>query len=223
MPPLSTGGWPDHQGYDDVVSGDFDLVLERALAQRPPRRLEPNGARAAAVLVPIVAEPEPTLLFTVRTETLPNHKGQISFPGGSVDPSDPTFEAAALRETEEELGLDRSAVRILGELDTVLTHVSGYIITPFIGWIDKHPSLAPNPTEVARVLPVPLAHLTGQIRAEPGFSHGGRTYPTEAWIWRGSVIWGVTAHLLRLFFEVLAEAGLAEAPVAPSEPWPLSS
>ena len=175
------------------------------------------------MLIPIVAEPEPTLLFTVRTETLPSHKGQISFPGGSIDPSDPTSEAAALRETEEELGLEPSAVRILGELDTVLTHVSGYIVSPFVGWIDKHPSLAPNPTEVARVLLVPLAQLTDQIRAEPGFSHGGRTYPTEAWIWGGSVIWGVTAHLLRLFFEVLAEAGLAEAPAAPSEPWPLSS
>ncbi len=175
------------------------------------------------MLIPIVAEPEPTLLFTVRTETLPSHKGQISFPGGSIDPSDPTSEAAALREAEEELGLGPSAVRILGELDTVLTHVSGYIVSPFVGWIDKHPSLAPNPTEVARVLLVPLAQLTDQIRAEPGFSHGGRTYPTEAWIWRGSVIWGVTAHLLRLFFEVLAEAGLAEAPAAPSVPWPLSS
>ncbi|MDQ3532636.1 MAG: CoA pyrophosphatase [Actinomycetota bacterium] len=205
------------------MSGDFNRALERALAQHPPHHPEPGGARAAAVLIPIVAEPEPTLLFTVRTETLPSHKGQISFPGGSIDPSDPTSEAAALREAEEELGLGPSAVRILGELDTVLTHVSGYIVSPFVGWIDKHPSLAPNPTEVARVLLVPLAQLTDQIRAEPGFSHGGRTYPTEAWIWRGSVIWGVTAHLLRLFFEVLAEAGLAEAPAAPSVPWPLSS
>ncbi|MBA2273973.1 MAG: CoA pyrophosphatase [Actinobacteria bacterium] len=173
--------------------------------------------------MPVVAEPEPTLLFTVRTQTLPSHKGQISFPGGSVDPSDPTTEAAALREAEEELGLAPSAVRILGELDTVLTYVSGFIVSPFVGWIDKRPSLAPNPTEVAQVLQVPLAHLTDHIRAEPGFSHGGRTYPTEAWIWRGSVIWGFTARLLRLFFDVLAEAGLVDAPATSSEPWPLSS
>ncbi len=202
---------------------DFDLTLERALAQFSPLRPEPGGARAAAVLIPVVAEPEPMLLFTVRTQTLPSHKGQISFPGGSVDPSDPTTEAAALREAEEELGLAPSAVRILGELDTVLTYVSGFIVSPFVGWIDKRPSLAPNPTEVAQVLQVPLAHLTDQIRAEPGFSHGGRTYPTEAWIWRGSVIWGFTARLLRLFFDVLAEAGLADAPATSSEPWPLSS
>ncbi len=175
------------------------------------------------MLIPIVAKPEPTLLFTVRTETLPSHKGQISFPGGSLDFSDPTTEAAALRETREELGLDPSTVRILGELDTVLTYVSGYIVSPFVGWIDRPPSLSPNPAEVAEVLQIPLAQLTEELRADPGFSHGGRTYPTEAWIWRGSVIWGLTARLLRLFFDVLAEAGLAEAPEAPSEPWPLSS
>ena len=175
------------------------------------------------MLIPIVAEPEPTLLFTVRTETLPSHKGQISFPGGSVDSSDRTTEAAALRESKEELGLDPSSVRILGELDTVLTYVSGYIVSPFVGWIDAPPSLSPNPAEVAEVLRIPLAQLTEELRADPGFSYGGRTYPTEAWIWRGSVIWGLTARLLRLFFDLLAEAGLAEAPDAPSEPWPLSS
>lgn len=175
------------------------------------------------MLIPIVAEPEPTLLFTVRTETLSSHKGQISFPGGSVDPNDPSTEKAALRETQEELGLDPSAVRILGELDTVLTYVSGYIVSPWVGWIAERPSLSPNPTEVARVLEIPLAQLTEGIRAEPGFSHGGRTYPTEAWIWRGAVIWGFTARLLRLFFEVLAEAGLADAPGAPPEPWAIPS
>ena len=202
---------------------DFERALERALGQRPPHRPEAGGARAAAVLIPIVAEPEPTLLFTVRTETLPSHKGQISFPGGSVDSSDRTTEAAALRESKEELGLDPSSVRILGELDTVLTYVSGYIVSPFVGWIDAPPSLSPNPAEVAEVLRIPLAQLTEELRADPGFSYGGRTYPTEAWIWRGSVIWGLTARLLRLFFDLLAEAGLAEAPEAPSEPWPLSS
>lgn len=175
------------------------------------------------MLIPIVAEPEPTLLFTVRTDTLSSHKGQISFPGGSVDPADRSTRLAALRETEEELGLDPSAVRILGELDTVLTYVSGFIVSPFVGWIGKPPSLAPNPTEVARVLQVPLAQLTEDIRAKPGFSHGGRTYPTEAWVWEGSVIWGFTARLLRLFFEVLAKAGLAEAPAPPSEPWAVPS
>jgi 8-oxo-dGTP pyrophosphatase MutT (NUDIX family) len=175
------------------------------------------------VLIPIVADPEPTLLFTVRTETLPSHKGQISFPGGSVDRADLSTQAAALREAQEELGLDRSAVRILGELDTVLTYVSGYIVSPFVGWIRESPRLSPNPTEVARVLQIPLAQVTDRIRAEPGFSHGGRTYPTEAWIWQGSVIWGLTARLLRLFFEVLAEAGLANAPAPPSEPWAVPS
>ena len=140
-----------------------------------------------------------------------------------MDSSDPSTEAAALRESREELGLEPSAVRIIGELDTVLTYVSDYVVTPFVGWIDKPPPLSPNPAEVAEVLQVPLAQLTEEIRADPGFSHGGRTYPTEAWIWRGRVIWGLTARLLRSFFEALADARLADAPAAPSEPWPLSS
>ncbi len=194
------------------MSGDFEARLSEVLGARRPQRIHVAGARAAAVLMPIVAVPEPTLIFTVRSDTLSRHKGQISFPGGSIDPTDASAGAAALRETHEELGLDPNLVRVLGELDSFPTYVSGYVVTPFVGCLESRPVLDPNPAEVAEVLDVPLAQLSEEIRREPGFSHANRTYPTEAWVWRDHVIWGVTAYIIRGFLEILAEAGLG--------PWP---
>jgi 8-oxo-dGTP pyrophosphatase MutT (NUDIX family) len=154
-------------------------------------------ARAAAVLVPIYPDPEPTVIFTVRSEDLPSHKGQISFPGGSIDPGDASPEAAALREAHEEIGLDPAGVTIVGRLDDMPTFVSGYVVSPIVGCLEGRPELTPNPAEVAHVLHVPLEDLVDEIRREPGFPERGRTYPTEAWVWRDHVIWGVTARLLR--------------------------
>jgi 8-oxo-dGTP pyrophosphatase MutT (NUDIX family) len=199
--------------YDDLhMLDDFAGRLAAVLGSRRPRRADLDDVREAAVLLPIVAVPEPTLIFTVRTDTLPSHKGQISFPGGSIDQDDPSPEAAALREAQEEIGLDPKSVRILGGLDDMPTYVSGYVVSPFVGWLDEAPDVAPNPAEVAEILSVPISELVEEIREEAGFRHGGRTYPTEAWIWNGHVIWGVTARLLRSFMLLLAEAGLAEPP-----------
>ncbi len=187
---------------------DFERALRGALAAYEPARVTMADARAAAVLIPLFAQPEPTVLFTVRTDTVASHKGQISFPGGSIDATDESAAAAALREANEELGLDPADVEIIGELDTTPTFVSGYVISPFVGWMSDRPAVSPNPAEVAEVLEVPLVDLRDEIRAEPGFSHGGRTYPTEAWIWNDYVIWGVTARLIASFLNVLTAAGV---------------
>ena len=208
-----------------AMTTDLEQALERALQARPPQRVKATDEREAAVLIPIYNQDDPTLIFTVRTETLPSHKGQISFPGGSIDASDPSPEAAALREAEEEIGLLRDDVRVLGELDTTPTYVSGYVIWPFVGWLAQKPVLRPNPAEVAAVLEVPIAALSDDIRREPGFSHSGFTYPTEAWVWEDRVIWGVTARLLRLLLQRLGEAGIATPP-GPTKSWdftPLAS
>jgi 8-oxo-dGTP pyrophosphatase MutT (NUDIX family) len=194
--------------------------LQEVLAARPAGTITVPGARAAAVLIPIVGRPEPSLVLTVRTDTLPSHRGQISFPGGSIDASDASPAAAALREAREEIGLDERAVRVLGELDTVETFVSGYVVTPVVGWLDEPPDLAPNPAEVARVIQVPIARLGDDVHAEPGFAFEGRTYPTEAWIVQGDVIWGVTARILRSLLHRLADAGLAARPPDTATPWP---
>jgi 8-oxo-dGTP pyrophosphatase MutT (NUDIX family) len=195
---------------------DFEARLKTALSPAPSR-VTLDDARDAAVLIPFVGGGEPALIFTVRTETLPSHKGQISFPGGAGDP-DEESRATALRETFEELAVDPTAVRILGELDSVPTFVSGYVVHPVVGWLDELPELVPNEAEVAEVLLVPVADLGDDIWAAPGFTHAGRTYPTEAWIWRDHVIWGVTARILRLLLVRLARAGLASAPAA-ADPW----
>lgn len=206
-----------------MVSEELEKRLTEALRARQPRRVELDDARAAAVLIPVVGGNDPSLIFTVRTETLPSHKGQISFPGGSIDTGDPSAEVAALREAEEEIGLQTADVKVIGELDSVPTFVSGYVISPFVGWIERTPELRPNPAEVAEVLHVPLAELVDDIRREPGFMHANRVYPTEAWIWQDHVIWGVTARLLRMFLRALARAGIVEPPGRTSSwtAWPL--
>lgn len=197
---------------------DFERRLRAILDSRRPQHVKIKEAKDASVLIPIVAQPVPTLIFTVRTDTLPSHKGQISFPGGRIDPEDESPRAAALRETQEEIGLPPNYVRVLGELDSMPTFVSGYVIHPFIGWLEEEPELKPNPAEVAEILHVPITDLAEDIRREPGFAHGGRTYPTEAWVWKGHVIWGVTARIIREFLGLLASADLVDPP-GDTESW----
>jgi 8-oxo-dGTP pyrophosphatase MutT (NUDIX family) len=196
---------------------DLPAALKAALNAQPPERVDEGDQRRAAVLIPIVGAEHPSLIFTVRTTTLSSHAGQISFPGGAVDSTDPSPQAAALREAQEEIGLQPEDVVLLGELDALPTFVSGYVIEPFVGWLESMPRLRPNPLEVAEILVVPLSDIAERIRKEAGFSHNGRSYPTEAWIWRDHVIWGATARILRLLLLRLAEAGLAERPAGDPE------
>ena len=202
------------------MAQEFREALESALKAAPGRFATAEGARDAAVLIPVVGGDEPSAIFTVRTDTLPSHKGQISFPGGSIDPDDGSPTAAALREAQEEIGLDPDSVEVLGSLDTFNTFVSGYMVTPVVGWLEEQPKLHPNEAEVARILQIPLHELAEDIRAEPGFKHDDRTFPTEAWIWNGEVIWGVTARIVREFLKRLADAGLGDPPGETSTPWP---
>jgi 8-oxo-dGTP pyrophosphatase MutT (NUDIX family) len=205
------------------MSEDFRSKLHEVLRAHEPHRMTLEDARDAAVLIPIVARPAPTLLFTVRTDTLSSHKGQIAFPGGAIDPGDGSPAAAALREANEEVGIDPAAVEVIGELDAFPTFVSGYVVTPVVGWLPEKPSISPNPAEVADVLHVPVADLIDDIRSEAGFTHAERTYPTEAWIWHDHVIWGVTARILRSFLGRLAQAGLTSPPGKTTSwtAWPL--
>jgi 8-oxo-dGTP pyrophosphatase MutT (NUDIX family) len=141
----------------------FDEAASRirsALAARPPRTLEVPGYRSAGVLVPLLDRPGgPTLLFTRRTERLPHHKGEISFPGGGAAPDEPTVQAA-LREAEEEVGLSRAAVELLGPLDDVPSSVARYVVSPFVAAVRKPPEVFDHAAgEVSEPFEIPLARL----------------------------------------------------------------
>ena len=175
--------------------GDHELNLEmKALwAVRP--------IRPAAVLVPVVDRAEPTVLLTQRAAHLPQHPGQISFPGGKIEPTDETPLAAALREAEEEVGLEMRFVDPIGYLDLYMT-TQGYRIVPSVARIAPDYRLTLNPSEVDEAFEVPL-----QFLMEPG-NHQKHSRDWEgikryyfAIPFEQRKIWGVTAGILRNLYE----------------------
>jgi 8-oxo-dGTP pyrophosphatase MutT (NUDIX family) len=160
----------------------------------PGREGEPTPA---AVLVPLVNRSEGlTVLLTQRSADLPDHPGQISFPGGRVEPSDADVGSAALRETEEEIGLPRERVALLGELAQYET-VSGYRVTPVVGWVEPPFGVRPDPEEVADVFEVPLAFLLDPVNRQRHFRMLGNFRRNYYAIPYGErYIWGATAAML---------------------------
>ncbi|HEV7440488.1 MAG TPA: CoA pyrophosphatase [Methylobacterium sp.] len=176
--------------------------------------LDPDGSavapplphRQAAVLVPVVVRDEGlSVLLTKRALHLRDHSGQVAFPGGKIDPADPSPLAAALREAEEEIGLAPSAVRLLGYLDPYLS-ATGFLVTPVIGLVAGTVALAPNPDEVAEIFEVPLDHLMDpsryHLKSRPW---QGRTRYFYAVPFGENLIWGVTAGILHNLYERLSE------------------
>ena len=176
-----------------------------------PRYVHPPGHAAvhAAVLVPIVNQPGgPTLMLTQRTAHLHDHAGQISFPGGRVDKGDADRVATALREAEEETGLSRSRVEIIGRLPDY-DIPTGFRVTPVVGWVEPPFEIRPDPFEVADVFEVPLGFFLdpanhqrhsdmkdGRIRYYYSMPYGERN------------IWGATAGILYSLYQILS-AGCA--------------
>ena len=161
-------------------------------------------ATPAAVLVPVVNRPEGlTLLLTQRSADLPDHPGQISFPGGRVEPGDATFADAALRETAEEVGLAANRIEVLGELATYET-VTGYRVTPIVGWVEPPFTLTPDPVEVAEAFEVPLAFVLDPANQQRQFRMLGELR-RDFWAipWRDRYIWGATAAMLLILDRTL--------------------
>ena len=151
----------------------------------------------AAVLVPLVNRAGRVhVLFTQRTVHLDDHAGQISFPGGRVEAGDASREETALRETEEEIGLARGAVALLGKLPDYETP-SGFRITPVVGWIEPPLALKPDPREVAAVFEAPLEHfLDARNYQRREYRFRGRHRHYMAIPFEGRYIWGATAGML---------------------------
>jgi 8-oxo-dGTP pyrophosphatase MutT (NUDIX family) len=161
----------------------------------------------AAVLVPLVERPEGlTVLLTRRSDHLQDHAGQISFPGGRVEPGDVDALATALREAEEEIGLARALVTPIGRLDTYVTR-TGFEVTPVIGLVAPPSSLAPDPFEVAEVFEVPLAFILDPAsRQRHSRIYAGKTRYFHVFPWRDYYIWGATAGMLVNLAELLGDA-----------------
>ena len=168
---------------------DADPVMAKIAAVRP--------IRPAAVLVGIVEHDEPTILLTQRAQHLPDHPGQVSFPGGKIDKSDESPMHSALREAEEEIGLDRKYVQPIGYLDLYMTTL-GYRIVPLIARVQPGFKLQLNTAEVDEMFEVPLAYV---MAAENMQRHSrdwqGMTRHYYAITFGQRYIWGVTAGILR--------------------------
>lgn len=155
----------------------------------------PDAGREAAVLVAITDRPNPGVLLTVRREHMRTHAGQVSFPGGRLDPGEDAV-TAALREAEEELGLPPDRVQLWGAADSYVT-VTGYAVTPILGLVPPDLPLAPHEHEVADWFEAPLSFLlnpANQQRMSADFQ--GRTRHYYQIDWQGRRIWGATAAML---------------------------
>ena len=162
---------------------------------RDDRDFAPHTVRPAAVLIAVTDRPEPGVLLTHRPDTMPSHPGQVSFPGGKLEPGEDAI-TAALREAHEELSVDPAMVRVIGEADSFVTG-SGYALTPVLGLIPPDLPLVPDPREVDDWFEAPLRFVLDQrnhVRKTGLFRGHVREY-TEIQ-WEGNRIWGITAGIL---------------------------
>ncbi|HUU71860.1 MAG TPA: CoA pyrophosphatase [Burkholderiales bacterium] len=181
-------------------------VIDDALPQfvHPPERTP----IPAAVLVPVINRAHgPTLMFTQRTSHLNDHAGQISFPGGRVEEVDSDREATALREAEEETGLERSRIDVLGRLPEY-DIMTGFRVTPVVGWVEPPFELRPDPFEVEKVFEVPLEFFLDPVNHQAHSREvDGLVRHYYAMPYQEHYIWGATAGMVRILYQILAEAG----------------
>jgi 8-oxo-dGTP pyrophosphatase MutT (NUDIX family) len=180
------------------LNEDLRRVL---LSPEDATALEVRGAISAAVLVPLyVNHGRLHAVFTRRNDDLRRHPGEISFPGGRYDEGEPDLTATALREAQEEIGLPRDAVEIVGALQPTPTIATGYAVYPFVGLIEAGRTWTPSANEVAEVLELPLDELlSGYARRR--LVRRGVPIRTDTYLVGENLIWGATARILADLFD----------------------
>ncbi|HEX2030829.1 MAG TPA: CoA pyrophosphatase [Actinomycetota bacterium] len=184
-------------------------ALRGTLAPPAPDPPLPPGVQAG-VLVPVVDLPSPAVVLTRRSDTVRDHKGEISFPGGVRHAEDPDLLATALRETEEELGIAPSEVEVIGALPPTETVVTGYVIVPYVGMLAVRPEMRPSAAEIAEVLEIEVALLTKTERAAGGPDPMGRFATWFQYELDGHVVWGATGRIVHSFLKALRAGGWTE-------------
>jgi 8-oxo-dGTP pyrophosphatase MutT (NUDIX family) len=185
---------------------DWRLLGVDAERSRRLQRHFPANPVPAAVLVALVDRPEGlTVLLTERASQLAQHAAQVSFPGGRLEESDPDVASAALREAQEEIGLDPARVRVFGYLPDHLV-ISGFRVTPVLSLVTPPFELTPNPAEVAEVFEVPLSHVFDRNNHKARLRRvGDEDLLLYDIPWQGQHIWGATAGMLLTFVRMVQE------------------
>jgi 8-oxo-dGTP pyrophosphatase MutT (NUDIX family) len=178
--------------------------LRRLLAQRKAVEITAPQHRRACVLIPLIRseEGEWRVLFSRRSDQLTAHSGQIAFPGGSAEPGEP-LELAAIREAEEEVGIPRAEVELIGRLDDVITH-SGFLVAPFAGVLASRVEYVLQESEVVEVFEVPIDALLEAANPEVHYvTFQARQYPAYFYRYGEYEIWGLTGRMLKAFLDVV--------------------
>jgi 8-oxo-dGTP pyrophosphatase MutT (NUDIX family) len=168
--------------------------LRQVLGARSARKLPLGATQPAAVLAPLFERAGEVHVWLVRRpRSMRSHAGQVALPGGKSDASDASPMATALREAQEELGIAPADVDILGPLDDINT-ITGFTVSPWVGWVRSDVDIVPNPNEVERAFAAPLRAF---------FAEQTGTWPRHGWTVDGELVWGATAAIIRDFVAIL--------------------
>jgi 8-oxo-dGTP pyrophosphatase MutT (NUDIX family) len=189
---------------------DLQETIRKTLNGRTWKSIENAGPSYvhASVLIPLFKERGiHQVLFTERTSRVEHHKGQISFPGGVVDAGDATHLETALREADEEIGLKREDVEILGRIDDAMTLASSFVVHPFVGLIRYPYPFALSRAEVKQLIKVPLTvfHPKNTRHQRNEAEYEGVIYRSIAYEYNGAVIWGATARMMQNLMDILSQ------------------
>jgi 8-oxo-dGTP pyrophosphatase MutT (NUDIX family) len=187
--------------------GTMEAELKKILAARKKQYITDANRVSSAVLIPIYKKDgQYYIVFIKRTNTVKYHKGQISFPGGGRDKGDKTLLDTALREAEEEIGVKKEDIRVIGELDDQITTTSNFIVTPFIASIPYPYEFTAEKAEVEKIFSVPFKALLDKDCVKPETEMlNGKKVKSFAYYYNGTRIWGATARILNKLLDIIKE------------------